>query len=130
MTCFACRLVAEDRPYWWIQENRRALSGLPPLQQTPETCETGPGSPSGHAMVNYVIWFAIAHLLCGPRSRLGSGAATAGSVANRVVWNVFFWLQVLTFLSRTFIAAHFPHQCFLGSLIGSWSRFRPLSLSL
>ena len=30
------------------------------LHHTPRTCETGPGNPSGHAMINIVLWYIIA----------------------------------------------------------------------
>lgn len=37
----------EHRPYWWIKEfGARGVD----IHQTPLTCETGPGSPSGHIM--------------------------------------------------------------------------------
>ncbi|RWS00440.1 glucose-6-phosphatase-like protein, partial [Dinothrombium tinctorium] len=40
-----------ERPYWWIHETHiYNKTQLPDVQQFFITCETGPGSPSGHAM--------------------------------------------------------------------------------
>ena len=33
------------------------------LHHTPRTCETGPGNPSGHAMINMVLWYILADSL-------------------------------------------------------------------
>ena len=33
------------------------------LLHTPRTCETGPGNPSGHAMINMVLWYIVADAL-------------------------------------------------------------------
>ena len=40
------------RPYWWVQMNNLKSYSL---IQTPITCETGPGNPSGHIMMCMVI---------------------------------------------------------------------------
>lgn len=50
----------EDRPYWWVME----AEGRPELRQTRLTCETGPGSPSGHCTGATVIAFVIIQWLC------------------------------------------------------------------
>lgn len=47
----------EDRPYWWVHEFNDL--GAPDLGQTPLTCETGPGSPSGHVMGFAALLFAV-----------------------------------------------------------------------
>lgn len=47
----------EDRPYWWVQEY--GVPGSPTLLQTPLTCETGPGSPSGHVMGFAALLYAV-----------------------------------------------------------------------
>jgi glucose-6-phosphatase len=49
----------EDRPYWWIPENNPPTGGIARLHQFPVTCETGPGSPSGHLMVTAAVWQII-----------------------------------------------------------------------
>uniref|UniRef100_A0A8D0GIH6 glucose-6-phosphatase n=1 Tax=Sphenodon punctatus TaxID=8508 RepID=A0A8D0GIH6_SPHPU len=53
-----------QRPYWWVRETGYyGNTSAPTIQQFPVTCETGPGSPSGHAMgaagVYYVMVTAI-----------------------------------------------------------------------
>ncbi|CAG0896118.1 unnamed protein product [Cyprideis torosa] len=46
------------RPYWWVGETTLAHD-LPPLDQYSVTCETGPGSPSGHLMTTAAVWYVI-----------------------------------------------------------------------
>ncbi|KAH9628958.1 hypothetical protein HF086_016670, partial [Spodoptera exigua] len=58
----------EDRPYWWIRETTfYSMSNRPVLQQTLQTCETGPGSPSGHtstaAMMLILSLMWISHVM-------------------------------------------------------------------
>ena len=54
------RLLHGQRPFWWIQlKNIKNLK----LFQTQITCETGPGNPSGHVMINMVIGLSIVRLL-------------------------------------------------------------------
>ena len=54
------RLLHGQRPFWWIQsKNMKNLK----LFQTQITCETGPGNPSGHVMINMVIGLSIVRLL-------------------------------------------------------------------
>jgi len=96
-------LLHGERPYWWVEEN----AGEVELIQTRLTCETGPGTPSGHSQASAVVWFALVD--------------TAISLLPSVqlpAWSLFMLMQLLMFLSRTFIAAHFPHQCILGLLTG------------
>lgn len=47
----------EHRPYWWVHEFNTL--GAPILDQSPLTCETGPGSPSGHVMGFAALLFAV-----------------------------------------------------------------------
>ncbi|CAH2209469.1 jg19219, partial [Pararge aegeria aegeria] len=43
--------LLEDRPYWWVRETTFYSDSMRPwLMQTSQTCETGPGSPSGHSL--------------------------------------------------------------------------------
>jgi len=92
-----------DRPYWWVKENGEDIL----LEQTFLTCETGPGLPSGHCQASFVVWYCLLDSLAQPRSR------------HLVFVVVFVPLQILMMASRIFIAAHFPHQCISGFLIGA-----------
>ena len=57
-------VLMSDRPYWWVHEtdvyNRTGIP-VPVIKQFPLTCETGPGSPSGHAMATASVWFILIH---------------------------------------------------------------------
>ncbi|VVC89446.1 unnamed protein product [Leptidea sinapis] len=53
--------LLEDRPYWWVRETTYYTgTARPKLYQTAQTCETGPGCPSGHtAMAASILILAI-----------------------------------------------------------------------
>ncbi|XP_065278730.1 glucose-6-phosphatase catalytic subunit 1-like isoform X1 [Emys orbicularis] len=70
-----------QRPYWWVHETGYyGNASTPVIQQFPLTCETGPGSPSGHAMgsagVYYVMVTALLPCVQGTQHR--SCAASPG----------------------------------------------------
>ncbi|KAL4717878.1 hypothetical protein ACJJTC_005723 [Scirpophaga incertulas] len=109
--------LLEDRPYWWVRETTYYTNATRPyLYQTWQTCETGPGSPSGHSMTMamvlllFIIW--IAHIM------------------NDIKQYVWWWKYMVfpsfgvvlsaVMLARLFVATHFPHQVLLGGLIGSF----------
>uniref|UniRef100_A0A8C5S5N6 Glucose-6-phosphatase n=1 Tax=Laticauda laticaudata TaxID=8630 RepID=A0A8C5S5N6_LATLA len=107
-----------QRPYWWIHEtNFYQNISVPEIQQFPVTCETGPGSPSGHAMgsagVYYVIVTAILSITRG-RKR----PSWKHCFLQTVLWAAFWTIQVCVCLSRVFLAAHFPHQVIAGVFSG------------
>lgn len=63
-------LMRGDRPYWWVHEVQHASDGananathyvLSDIVQFPTTCETGPGTPSGHSMAMSAVWYVIIH---------------------------------------------------------------------
>uniref|UniRef100_A0A3B4HCZ5 glucose-6-phosphatase n=1 Tax=Pundamilia nyererei TaxID=303518 RepID=A0A3B4HCZ5_9CICH len=93
-------LLFGERPFWWIGESRLFVNKQPKIHQFPSTCETGPGSPSGHAMVTAAVWWVIVVLL---------------SAAPYVLYVV---MLVAVGISRIFILAHFPHQVVAGSITG------------
>lgn len=35
-----------------------------------------------------------------------------------MLWAVYIIIQALVIMSRLYIAAHFPHQCLLGLILG------------
>uniref|UniRef100_A0A3B4HCZ2 Glucose-6-phosphatase 3 n=1 Tax=Pundamilia nyererei TaxID=303518 RepID=A0A3B4HCZ2_9CICH len=113
---FLIRLLFGERPFWWIGESRLFVNKQPKIHQFPSTCETGPGSPSGHAMVTAAVWWVIV-------SSLGSflyslccfGSKNAQNSAPYVLYVV---MLVAVGISRIFILAHFPHQVVAGSITG------------
>ena len=106
-----------ERPYWWIHEtdvyNKTGETRLPAIQQYFMTCETGPGSPSGHAMVTAAVWYILIESLLRQ-----NGSLTKKSMLNRICWSIYTILLCSVSLSRIYLAAHFPHQCALGMVIG------------
>ncbi|RWS29486.1 glucose-6-phosphatase-like protein [Leptotrombidium deliense] len=103
-----------ERPYWWIHEtNIYNKTQMPDVQQFFLTCETGPGSPSGHAMATAAIWYVIIEALLRRK-----GTLTKRSMINRIFWSIYTIILCTVSLSRVYIAAHFPHQCALGMIIG------------
>lgn len=120
--CFRwCRLFAEDRPYWWIQETE-VYSDLtrPNFRQTHLTCETSAGNPSGHVMFTAAIFYVgMTNILYTTNWYRRSGVIT-----KYCIWNIFVAALALVTVSRVYFAAHFLHQCIfgagLGVLIGYW----------
>jgi glucose-6-phosphatase len=38
--------------------------------------------------------------------------------SKQLLWGIYVIIQGLVIFSRLYIAAHFPHQCFLGLFLG------------
>ncbi|KAL7850083.1 hypothetical protein SRHO_G00194320 [Serrasalmus rhombeus] len=107
-----------ERPYWWIQETLYyGNSTVPKIQQFPTTCETGPGSPSGHAMGAAGVYYAMVTSLL-PLLLKGEGDPVKKWCVHGCLWMLFWAVQVSVCLSRIFIAAHFPHQVIAGVATG------------
>ncbi|XP_071757964.2 glucose-6-phosphatase 3 [Centroberyx gerrardi] len=102
-----------ERPFWWIGESRLFVNNPPRVQQFASTCETGPGSPSGHAMVTAAVWWVMV-------SSLGSFlySRTHSVLISAVPYLLYVVMLVAVGLSRIFILAHFPHQVIAGSITG------------
>ncbi|GAB6019346.1 Glucose-6-phosphatase [Chamberlinius hualienensis] len=107
-------LLFGERPYWWVFIHSYLWKdGAPIIQQFPITCETGPGSPSGHVMItSAVLYVCVKGVLevwpC--RKTL--------PVASVMFWTVYGVTVTCVCISRVYIAAHFPHQCVVGLLCG------------
>ncbi|XP_029429223.1 glucose-6-phosphatase-like [Rhinatrema bivittatum] len=107
-----------QRPYWWVHDTDyyRNISA-PVIQQFPVTCETGPGSPSGHAMgaagVYYVMVTALLTIILKKNQPMLKSWCLRG-----VLWSGFWGVQICVCLSRIFLAAHFPHQVITGVISG------------
>lgn len=103
-----------ERPYWWIHETPvYSNTTLPDVQQFKVTCETGPGSPSGHAMVTASVWYILIEALLKRQS-----SESKGNIFSKIAWAIYTIILAAVSLSRIYIAAHFPHQCVLGGIIG------------
>ncbi|XP_061381358.1 glucose-6-phosphatase catalytic subunit 1 [Danaus plexippus] len=105
-------ILLEDRPFWWVRETTFYTSP-PQLYQTDQTCETGPGSPSGHSCAAAEVLILI--IMWGQH------------IFNDRKWSPwwkhavypFFAISIISvMLARLYIATHFPHQCLLGAMIG------------
>ncbi|NXO58031.1 G6PC3 phosphatase, partial [Aramus guarauna] len=103
-----------ERPFWWVHESGFASKEPVTLRQFPVSCETGPGSPSGHCMImGAALWplvSALTALAAGHSRRLAVRLSPCGAYA-------LFLLAVG--LSRVFVLAHFPHQVVGGILAGA-----------
>ncbi|XP_077357710.1 glucose-6-phosphatase 3 [Festucalex cinctus] len=107
-----CVLFGE-RPYWWIGESKVFGNKLPKVQQYSSTCENGPGSPSGHAMVTAAVWWVVA-------SSLQSYMYLRNYRVQytKIPYLLYGTFLVLVSISRVFVLAHFPHQVVTGSIAG------------
>ncbi|KAB0381370.1 hypothetical protein FD755_009154 [Muntiacus reevesi] len=91
----------------------------PCLEQFPTTCETGPGSPSGHAMGSSCVWYimvtaALSHTI----SQMDKSSITLHRLTWSFLWSLFWLIQISVCISRVFIAKYFPHQVILGVIGG------------
>ncbi|XP_058909943.1 glucose-6-phosphatase 2 isoform X1 [Kogia breviceps] len=108
------------RPYWWVQETQIYPNHSSPcLEQFPTTCETGPGSPSGHAMGSSCVWYvmvtaALSHTI----RQMDKSFTTLHRLTWSFLWSLFWLIQISVCISRVFIATHFPHQVILGVIGG------------
>ncbi|KRX58330.1 Serine--tRNA ligase, cytoplasmic [Trichinella sp. T9] len=102
-------ILLDDRPYWWVHTAGVSGQLSHPLKQFQWTCETGPGSPSGHAMVSASVWF---NLLYNLQSDLVLGDLCG------ICWLLYVVFLIAVSISRTYISAHFPDQVILGIVVG------------
>ncbi|KAM6399256.1 glucose-6-phosphatase catalytic subunit 1 [Rhynochetos jubatus] len=108
-----------ERPYWWVHEtDYYGNSSAPEIQQFPLTCETGPGSPSGHAMGAAGVYYTMVTALLSAARGQKQSRTPKYWVLWTVLWTGFWAVQVCVCLSRVFIAAHFPHQVIAGVISG------------
>ncbi|CAL4141041.1 unnamed protein product, partial [Meganyctiphanes norvegica] len=113
-----------DRPFWWVHEsalykNQLPVVVAPPmLMQFPRTCETTPGFPSGHTMLNAAMFFVLAQALCDTVARSTTFLSRTGRTwLIRGIWTTYIIWIALMIISRTYIATHFPHQACAGAAI-------------
>ncbi|XP_034990548.2 glucose-6-phosphatase catalytic subunit 1-like [Zootoca vivipara] len=107
-----------QRPYWWVRETDYYGTATPPvIQQFPNTCETGPGSPSGHTMGSSGVYYVMVTALLSQFLPLQKETLAARCLRG-LLWAGFWTVQVCVCLSRVFLAAHFPHQVISGVILG------------
>lgn len=97
------------RPFWWMGETGVHAK----VHQFASTCETGPGSPSGHAMVTAAVWWVVVSTL-----RRAIQSKTKSALIAAVPYLFYVSLLVAVGLSRIYILAHFPHQVVAGCITG------------
>ncbi|KAM7288852.1 glucose-6-phosphatase 3 [Ixodes scapularis] len=105
-------ILNEHRPFWYVKAHKEL--GVQ-LAQTPQTCETGPGSPSGHVMVSAAVLFTVIWYATRDKDvRVMRRRRWIGYI----VWPTYVLYLGVVGASRVFIGAHFPHQIILGLLMG------------
>ncbi|XP_015927004.2 glucose-6-phosphatase catalytic subunit 1 isoform X2 [Parasteatoda tepidariorum] len=112
------RLLHGERPYWWVHETQiynTTGKTIPFLHQFPITCETGPGSPSGHSQSTASVWYVIIQTFL---QKNNFSSIDRYGLISKTCWFVYFLLLTAIGTSRIFIAAHFPHQCIFGIILG------------
>ncbi|XP_028674550.1 glucose-6-phosphatase catalytic subunit 1-like [Erpetoichthys calabaricus] len=109
-----------QRPYWWVHETQYyGNTSAPLVEQFPVTCETGPGSPSGHAMGAAGVYYVMVSALLGILLKeIQASSLVKKWCARGLLWTVFCGVQLCVCLSRVFLAAHFPHQVITGVISG------------
>ncbi|XP_072937654.1 glucose-6-phosphatase catalytic subunit 1 [Epargyreus clarus] len=113
-------ILVEDRPYWWVRETSYYEDSVrPTIRQGPFTCETGPGSPSGHCAVAATL-FMLCNMWCSHMIN-DLGVPRLREIYNWLpLKTMYFSVMTGVGLARMYAGAHFPHQCLLGGLVGSF----------
>uniref|UniRef100_A0A4W5Q5U1 Glucose-6-phosphatase n=1 Tax=Hucho hucho TaxID=62062 RepID=A0A4W5Q5U1_9TELE len=95
-----------ERPYWWVHETPYySNTTAPHIEQYPMTCETGPGSPSGHAMGAASVYYTlVTSILAIMLTKKKTRFSTKGMYLRGTLWAFFWAVQVCVCLSRVFIA--------------------------
>ncbi|XP_023366782.1 glucose-6-phosphatase 3 isoform X3 [Otolemur garnettii] len=83
-----------DRPFWWVHESGYYSQAPAQVHQFPSSCETGPGSPSGHCMITGAALWPIMTALssqvatrtrrCCPR--LADGSPGTHGAGAKLLW--------------------------------------------
>ncbi|XP_072228824.1 glucose-6-phosphatase a, catalytic subunit, tandem duplicate 1 [Leuresthes tenuis] len=107
-----------ERPYWWVHETQFYGAGqAPSLQQFPITCETGPGSPSGHAMGAAGVWYVMVTALLSIATEKQCHPSLY-KLLQVGLWALMALVELVVCMSRVYVAAHFPHQVIAGVIAG------------
>uniref|UniRef100_A0A8V0ZVS0 glucose-6-phosphatase n=1 Tax=Gallus gallus TaxID=9031 RepID=A0A8V0ZVS0_CHICK len=108
------RFLFGERPFWWIHESGFASRQPLTLRQFPVSCETGPGSPSGHCMITGAALWPLVTALTALASRHSKSL-----VLKLIPFSAYTLLLLAVGLSRVFVLAHFPHQVLGGIVAGA-----------
>ncbi|NXC22130.1 G6PC phosphatase, partial [Corythaeola cristata] len=83
-----------ERPYWWVHEtDYYSNTSTPEVQQFPLTCETGPGSPSGHAMGAASVYYVMVTALLSTAAGKKQSRTLRYWVLRTVLWTGFWAVQ-------------------------------------
>uniref|UniRef100_A0A182TU90 glucose-6-phosphatase n=1 Tax=Anopheles melas TaxID=34690 RepID=A0A182TU90_9DIPT len=105
-------ILAEDRPFWWLNETKEFSSlNRPKIYQNELTCEPSPGNPSGHLMTSTTYLFVIFSVLEEYLAKYGRFARVS---LRFVYYSTLFFISI----SRMYFGCHFLHQCIFGILLG------------
>ncbi|XP_049538220.1 glucose-6-phosphatase 3 isoform X1 [Anopheles darlingi] len=105
-------VLAEDRPFWWLNETKEFSSlNRPKIYQNELTCEPSPGNPSGHLMTSTAYLFVIFSVLEECLRQYGRLTIVALRI---VYYSTLFFISV----SRMYFGCHFLHQCIFGIVLG------------
>ncbi|XP_053665027.1 glucose-6-phosphatase catalytic subunit 1 [Anopheles marshallii] len=105
-------ILAEDRPFWWLNETKEFSSlNRPKIYQNELTCEPSPGNPSGHLMTSTTYLFVIFSVLEEYFQKYGRFARVSLRTA---YYSTLFFISI----SRMYFGCHFLHQCVFGILLG------------
>ncbi|XP_067397171.1 glucose-6-phosphatase 3 [Emydura macquarii macquarii] len=102
-----------ERPFWWVYESGLSSEKVL-LRQFPVSCETGPGSPSGHCMITGAALWPIVTAFTALATRHSNSR-----LVRLTPFMIYFLLLLTVGLSRIFILAHFPHQVLGGITAGA-----------
>nr|XP_012642145.1 glucose-6-phosphatase 3 isoform X2 [Microcebus murinus] len=103
-----------DRPFWWVYESGYYSQAPVQVHQFPSSCETGPGSPSGHCMITGAALWPIMMALSSQVS-----TRTRSRWVRMIPGLAYCTFLLAVGLSRVFILAHFPHQVLAGLITGA-----------
>ncbi|KFO71351.1 Glucose-6-phosphatase 3, partial [Cuculus canorus] len=107
-----------ERLFWWVHESGLASTEPIALRQFPVSCETGPGSPSGHCMITGAALWPLVTTLTALASTHCRRRVT-GPAVKLAPFGTYVLLLLAVGLSRIFVLAHFPHQVVGGILAGA-----------
>lgn len=111
------RLFAEDRPFWWIQENQAPAHMRMKLLQNDLTCEASPGSPSDHVTFFCAVLFVWSNWIL---KRYSSNQWTIWKAfLGCILWQFTFTIpMIVVLMSKMMSASNFLHQLIIGFLLG------------